>query len=85
MMISRRPCKPSSPTNATRRFDVQLGLPLKGAASCSKRASPGPRLPRERYQFIRCTMCGKMLDMRDLGDVLDHLHGQEIEEELAAH
>jgi hypothetical protein len=39
----------------------------------------------ERDHFIRCTICGKMLDMRDLGDVLDHLHGQEIEEEPAAH
>lgn len=36
---------------------------------------------RESDHFIRCTICGKMLDMRDLGDVLEHLHGQEIEEE----
>jgi hypothetical protein len=28
-------------------------------------------------------ICGEMLDMRVLGDVLDHLHGQEIEKEPA--
>jgi hypothetical protein len=45
----------------------------------------GPAPQNERDHFIRCTMCGKMLDMRDLGDVLDHLHGEEIEEEPASH
>ncbi|MCK1288589.1 hypothetical protein IVB41_32285 [Bradyrhizobium sp. 44] len=45
----------------------------------------GPPPQSEREHFIRCTICGKMLDMRDLGDVLKHLHGQEIEEEPAAH
>lgn len=45
----------------------------------------GPAPQSEREHFMRCPVCGKMLDMRDLGDVLDHLHGQEIEEELTAH
>lgn len=36
---------------------------------------------READHYIRCTICGEMFDMRDLGQVLDHLHGQEIEEE----
>jgi hypothetical protein len=45
----------------------------------------GPAPQNERNHFIRCTICGEMLDMRDLGDVLDHLHGEEIEEEPAAH
>jgi hypothetical protein len=45
----------------------------------------GPAPESERDHFIRCTICGKMLDMRDLGDVLDHLHGQEIEEGPTAH
>jgi hypothetical protein len=40
---------------------------------------------RESDDFNRCTICGKMLDMRDLGDVLEHLHGQEIEEEPTTH
>ncbi|WP_247281683.1 MULTISPECIES: hypothetical protein [unclassified Bradyrhizobium] len=39
----------------------------------------------ERDHFIRCPICGKMLDMRDLGEVISHLHGQEIEEEPTVH
>ena len=35
----------------------------------------------EADHFIRCTICGELLDMRDLGEVLEHLHGQDIEEE----
>ncbi|TWB66650.1 hypothetical protein [Bradyrhizobium sacchari] len=35
----------------------------------------------EADHYIRCPICGELLDMRDLGEVLDHLHGQEIEEE----
>ena len=35
----------------------------------------------ERKHFIRCTICGDWLDMRDLDQDLDHLHGQEIKEE----
>lgn len=42
---------------------------------------PGPQPRNELEHFIRCPICGKMLDMRDLADVIDHLHGQEIEEE----
>ena len=34
----------------------------------------------EADHYIRCTICGEWLDMRDLWQVLDHLHGQEIEE-----
>ncbi|MCK1284347.1 hypothetical protein IVB41_10505 [Bradyrhizobium sp. 44] len=45
----------------------------------------GPTSQSECEHFIRCPVCGKMLDMRELGDVLDHLHGQEIEEEPTAH
>jgi hypothetical protein len=30
-------------------------------------------------------ICGEMLDMRELGEVMDHLHGQEIEEEPTRH
>lgn len=40
----------------------------------------GPAPQDERDHFIRCTICGKVPDTRDLGDVLDHLHGREIEE-----
>lgn len=39
----------------------------------------------ERDHFIRCPICGKMLDMRDLGEVMHRLHGQEIEEEPTKH
>lgn len=39
----------------------------------------------EADHFIRCTICGEVFDMRDLGQVVDHLHGQEIEEEPARH
>lgn len=35
----------------------------------------------ERDHFLRCPACGEMLDMRDLGQILDHLHGKQIEEE----
>lgn len=41
----------------------------------------GPPAQSESEHFVRCTICGEWLDMRDLGDVLDHLHGQESEEE----
>ncbi|WP_167767754.1 hypothetical protein [Bradyrhizobium frederickii] len=47
---------------------------------------PLSRSTREEGEhFIRCPVCGKMLEMRDLGEVLDHLHGQEIEEEPTRH
>ena len=39
----------------------------------------------EADHFITCTICGETFDMRDLGQVLDHLHGQEIEEEPTTH
>ncbi|WP_192859598.1 hypothetical protein [Bradyrhizobium sp. DOA9] len=39
----------------------------------------------EREHFIRCPVCGEMLDMRDLSEVLEHLHGQEVEEEPTRH
>lgn len=39
----------------------------------------------ESDHFVRCPICDKVLDMRDLGEVLDHLHGQEIEEEPTLH
>ncbi|MCK1625916.1 hypothetical protein IVA98_22660 [Bradyrhizobium sp. 160] len=35
----------------------------------------------ERDHFIRCPVCGETLDMRDLAQVIDHLHGQDVEEE----
>ncbi|TWI73615.1 hypothetical protein IQ16_01753 [Bradyrhizobium huanghuaihaiense] len=35
----------------------------------------------EPEHFIRCTICGEPLDMRDLAQVLDHLHEQNVEEE----
>jgi hypothetical protein len=45
----------------------------------------GWRPQEERDHFIRCQICGELLDMRDLGEVLDHLHGQGIEEEPTQH
>jgi hypothetical protein len=30
--------------------------------------------------FGNCPVCGALVDMRDLGQVLAHMHGQEIEE-----
>jgi transcription initiation factor IIE alpha subunit len=39
----------------------------------------------EHDHYIRCPICGELLDMRDLGEVIDHLHGQEIEEEPTMH
>jgi hypothetical protein len=72
--------------NATRRFDVQLALALQGARDVPGGQAGRPRLARRaRLLHPLHTICGKMLDMRDLGDVLDHLHGQEIEEEPASH
>jgi len=35
----------------------------------------------EAEHFIRCTICGETFDMRDLGQVIEHLHGLKIEEE----
>ncbi|MGY4629088.1 hypothetical protein [Bradyrhizobium sp. USDA 4486] len=43
------------------------------------------RLQRESDHFIRCTVCGELLDMRDLGEVLEHLHWQHVEEEPTQH
>lgn len=34
---------------------------------------------------ITCTICGETFDIRYLGEVLDHLHGQEIPEEPTQH
>jgi hypothetical protein len=48
-----------------------------------KRQGPAPQ--NETDHFITCTICGETFDMRDLGQVLDHLHGQEVEEELTLH
>ena len=39
----------------------------------------------EREHFIRCPTCGELIDMRDLGQVIDHLHGQDVEEEPTQH
>ncbi len=41
----------------------------------------GPPVRSEAEHFIRCPICGEMIDMRDLAQVMEHLHGQEIEEE----
>lgn len=46
-----------------------------------KPGGAGPQPQSEADHYIRCTICGETFDMRDLGQVLDHLHGQEIEEE----
>lgn len=35
---------------------------------------------REQDHFIRCAICGERIDCCDLGQGLDHLHGQQIEE-----
>ncbi|MCK1287266.1 hypothetical protein IVB41_25500 [Bradyrhizobium sp. 44] len=45
----------------------------------------GPAPQNERDHFIRCTICGEMIDMRDLGEVMDHLHGQDVLEEPQQH
>lgn len=39
----------------------------------------------ESDHFVRCPGCGEMVDMRDLEQALEHLHGEEIEEEPTAH
>lgn len=39
----------------------------------------------ESDHFIRCPICGEMLDVRKLDEVIEHLHGQEIEEEPTRH
>ena len=31
--------------------------------------------------MVRCPGCGELVDMRDLAEAIDHLHGEEIEEE----
>ncbi|WP_271604939.1 hypothetical protein [Bradyrhizobium sp. CCBAU 11434] len=43
----------------------------------------GWRSQSEMDHYIRCPQCGALVDMRDLGEVLNHLHGQEIDEEPA--
>ena len=48
-----------------------------------KRQDVPPQSDREH--FIGCTICGETFDMCDLGEVLDYLHGQEIEEEPTQH
>jgi uncharacterized C2H2 Zn-finger protein len=35
----------------------------------------------EREHFVRCPGCGTLVDMRDLAEAVNHLHGEEIEEE----
>ena len=46
----------------------------------------GPRPPRHKAaHYVRCTICGEIFDMRELDQVLDHLHGQEVEEEPTEH
>ncbi|WP_313754578.1 hypothetical protein [Bradyrhizobium sp. WYCCWR 12699] len=47
--------------------------------------SPGFTAEDEREHFIRCTICGELFDMRDLGQVLDHLHGEQIPEQPTQH
>lgn len=68
--------------NATRPFNVQLALPLRGVALVATEGKPGGNWhPRcETDQFIRCTICGEWLDMRNLGEALDHQHGRNIKE-----
>ncbi|WP_265441184.1 hypothetical protein [Bradyrhizobium sp. SEMIA] len=42
------------------------------------------RPQRESDHFIRCTICGELLDMRGLSEVLE-LRGQQVEEEPTQH
>ena len=38
----------------------------------------------ESEHMVRCPGCGELVDMRDLAEALDHLHGEEIEEQPAS-
>lgn len=39
---------------------------------------------QERYHYMRCETCGELFDMRNLEEVIEHEHGSQIGEELAA-
>ncbi|WP_283809561.1 hypothetical protein [Bradyrhizobium manausense] len=43
------------------------------------------RLTEERDHYVRCPGCAGLLDRRELDDLIDHLPGQEIEEEPTRH
>lgn len=47
----------------------------------SKGKPVGWRPQSEADHYVRCPECGMLIDIRDLGQALDDLHGQEIEEE----
>jgi hypothetical protein len=66
-----------------RRIGVQLALPSGSRPMSSEGKPKGWQPGSERDHFIRCPCCGEMLDMRDLGQVLEH--GESIEEEPTRH
>lgn len=35
----------------------------------------------ERQHLVRCPGCGELIDMRNLAEALEHLHGEEFGEE----
>lgn len=39
---------------------------------------------QERDHFMRCETCGEWFDMRNLEEVIEHEHGSQMGEELAA-
>ncbi|MGX4803186.1 hypothetical protein [Bradyrhizobium guangdongense] len=39
----------------------------------------------EEDHFMICPTCGERIDCRDLGEVLEHLHGEPVEEEPLRH
>jgi hypothetical protein len=48
-------------------------------------ASPIGWRPQDTLEhFATCAICGATFDMRDLSQVLEHVHGQEIKENQPA-
>jgi hypothetical protein len=41
---------------------------------------PDGEATTELHHFGNCPVCGALVDMRDLAQVMAHAHGQEIEE-----
>jgi hypothetical protein len=57
-----------------------LGPPQAGAGSMIARGVDADGIVEtEADHFIKCPGCGEWFDMRDLGQVLAHVHDQEIE------
>jgi hypothetical protein len=62
----------------SRPIEVHMDTPTKIARNTGRDPDNSERAEIEH--FGNCPFCGALVDVRDLGRVIEHAHGQEVEE-----